>query len=85
MEKNIFLTFYRELEDGLIVEYRRRGSCFECITVQAVKAVTNARLHCMLDCSIASVQRLRRLQINPVVLLIKFKSTKQIKEVKDAR
>ncbi|ERL84448.1 disks large homolog 5 [Dendroctonus ponderosae] len=75
----------RELEDGLIIEYRRRGSCFECITVQAVKAVANARLHCMLDSSIASVQRLRRLQINPVVLLIKFKSTKQIKEVKDAR
>ncbi|CAG9767331.1 unnamed protein product [Ceutorhynchus assimilis] len=75
----------RELEDGLIIEYRRRGSCFECITVQAVKSVVNARLHCMLDCSIATVQRLRRLNINPVVLLIKFKSTKQIKEVKDAR
>ncbi|KAL1497435.1 hypothetical protein ABEB36_008409 [Hypothenemus hampei] len=75
----------RELEDGLIVEYRRRGSCFECITVQAVKAVSNSRLHCMMDCSISSVKRLLRLQINPVVLLIKFKSTKQIKEVKDAR
>ncbi|KAF7278190.1 hypothetical protein GWI33_008684 [Rhynchophorus ferrugineus] len=75
----------RELEEGLIIEYRRRGSCFECITVHAIKAVGNSRLHCMLDCSIASVQRLRRQQINPVVLLIKFKSTKQIREVKDAR
>ncbi|XP_066137661.1 disks large homolog 5 isoform X5 [Euwallacea fornicatus] len=75
----------RELEDDLIIEYRRRGSCFECITAQAVKGIANAQIHCMMDCSIASVQRLRRLQINPMVLLIKFKSTKQIKEVKDAR
>ncbi|XP_050299121.1 disks large homolog 5 [Anthonomus grandis grandis] len=75
----------RELEDGLIIEYRRRGSCYECTSVQAVKAVGGARLHCMMDCSIATVQRLRRLSINPMVLLIKFKSTKQIKEVKDAR
>ncbi|XP_060523057.1 disks large homolog 5 [Cylas formicarius] len=75
----------RELEDGLIIEYRRRGSTFECITVAAILAVSQSRLHCMLDCSIGSVQRLRRHKVNPVVLLIKFKSTKQIKELKDGR
>lgn len=39
----------------------------------------------MLDISISSVERLHRQQIYPIVLLIKFKSTKQIKEVKDMR
>ncbi|KAJ8967605.1 hypothetical protein NQ314_002723 [Rhamnusium bicolor] len=75
----------RELADGLILEYRRRGSCYECITVAAVRAVAQSRLHCMLDGSITMVERLHRHHIYPVVLLIKFKSTKQIREVKDAR
>lgn len=39
----------------------------------------------MLDISISSVEKLHRQHINPIVLLIKFKSTKQIKEVKDMR
>lgn len=39
----------------------------------------------MLDISISSVEKLHRHQIIPIVLLIKFKSTKQIKEVKDTR
>lgn len=41
--------------------------------------------HCILDISIASIERLHRHQIYPIVLLIKFKNTKQIKEVKDSR
>lgn len=39
----------------------------------------------MLDISVSSMDRLHRQQIYPIVLLIKFKNTKQIKEVKDAR
>lgn len=75
----------RELAEGLILEYRRRGSTYECITISAVRSVSQTRLHCMLDGSITMVERLHRHHIYPVVLLIKFKSTKQIREVKDAR
>lgn len=41
--------------------------------------------HCILDISVTSVERLHRQQIYPIVLLIRFKSGKQIKEVHDAR
>jgi len=41
--------------------------------------------HCILDVSIASIERLHRHQIYPIVLLIKFKDRTQIKEVKDSR
>ncbi|KAJ3662868.1 hypothetical protein Zmor_007188 [Zophobas morio] len=74
----------RELADGHLVEYRRRGSCWECVTVAAVRQVSRAHLHCMLDVAASSVERLHRHGIYPVVLLIKFKSTKQIREIKDA-
>lgn len=74
-----------EMADNVIVEYRRKGTYFECTTVSAIRNVCGERLHCMLDVSISSVEKLHRYQIYPIVLLIKFKSTKQIKEVKDAR
>lgn len=34
---------------------------------------------------ISAVERLQRLQIYPIVLLLRFKSAKQIKEIKDSR
>lgn len=39
----------------------------------------------MIDISVTSVDKLNRHHIYPIVLLIKFKGTKQIKEVKDTR
>ncbi|XP_022916732.2 disks large homolog 5 isoform X1 [Onthophagus taurus] len=74
-----------EMAENLIVDYRRKGNYFECITVAAIRSVCSARLHCMLNVSVSSVEKLHRNQLYPIVLLIKFKSTKQIKEVKDTR
>lgn len=41
--------------------------------------------HCILDVNLSAVERLHRNQIYPIVLLLKFKSAKQIKEIKDSR
>ncbi len=41
--------------------------------------------HCILNIHLETVERLHHNQIYPIVLLIKFKSVKQIKEVKDPR
>jgi len=46
---------------------------------------TLQNIHCILDVSMASIERLHRHQIYPIVLLIKFKDRTQIKEVKDSR
>ncbi|KAG7311968.1 hypothetical protein JYU34_001392 [Plutella xylostella] len=48
-------------------------------------SITDKGLHCILDISVATIEKLHKQQIYPIVLLIKFKSTKQIKEVKDTR
>lgn len=42
-------------------------------------------IHCILDISVATIEKLHKQQIYPIVLFIKFKSFKQIKEVKDTR
>ncbi|PSN54915.1 hypothetical protein C0J52_01656 [Blattella germanica] len=104
------------ISENIFVDFRKKGSNFECTTVTAVKEICDKvsmvtfmnvffwskwqwstckmlnsncfalqNSHCILDISLASVERLHRHQIYPIVLLIKFKSTKQIKEVKDTR
>lgn len=90
------------LNNNSIIEYRRRDSIFECVSLQAVKdnkvkSLINFKLdqeslklvfqqsHCILDVNLSAVERLHRNQIYPIVLLLKFKSAKQIKEIKDSR
>jgi len=71
--------------DNMFVDFRRRGSHYEVTTVSSVKDVCDRRQHCVLDIHVGSVERLHQNQIYPIVLLIKFKSVKQIKKVKDPR
>ncbi|XP_030383598.1 disks large homolog 5 [Scaptodrosophila lebanonensis] len=72
------------LKENIFVDYRRRGNKFECTTVEAISnACKNDRRHCLLDVSISAVERLQRLQIYPIVLLLRFKSAKQIRDIRD--
>ncbi|XP_055915942.1 disks large homolog 5 isoform X1 [Eupeodes corollae] len=74
------------LQENIFVDYRRRGNKFECTTVESINnSCKNDRRHCILDISISAVERLQRLQIYPIVLLLRFKSAKQIREIKDPR
>jgi len=71
--------------DNVFVDFKRRGSHYECTTVSSIREICNRNQHCILDVHLGSVERLHHNQIYPIVLLIKFKSVKQIKEVKDPR
>ena len=73
------------LSENILIDFRRRGSSFECTTVAAIKDVSERNQHCILNVHLESVERLHSNSIYPIVLLIKFKSVKQIKEVKDSR
>lgn len=78
-------TLEKNLNNNIYVDYRRRGSIFECTTLQAIKEVKEKKRHGCLEISINAIERLHRLQIYPIVLLLRFRSAKQIKEVKDSR
>ncbi|XP_038109620.1 disks large homolog 5 [Culex quinquefasciatus] len=71
------------VQNNAIADYRRRGSLFEYTTIQSI--LDNKQHHCILDVCISAVERLQRNQIYPIVLLLRFKSSKQIKEIKDSR
>lgn len=71
--------------DNIVVDYRRHGSTIEVTTVESIKEVCDKNVHCILDINLTAVERLHRVQVYPIVLLLRFKSAKQIKEIKDSR
>jgi len=71
--------------DSLFIDYRKKGSVYECVSVSGLKEACSKNCHCIIDIGLTSVERLHRHHIYPIVLLIKFKSTKQVKEAKDSR
>ncbi|KFD57334.1 hypothetical protein M513_01845 [Trichuris suis] len=70
---------------NVYVDYRKRDKLFEATRVAAVKDLIDKGYHCILHVSPTSVERLHRLQIYPVVIFVKLKSPKQIKELCDDR
>ncbi|KAF8796408.1 Disks large like protein [Argiope bruennichi] len=75
----------RGLQELKFVDFRRRGNHFECTTVSAIKQLCDKNCHALLDCSLSAVERLNQCMIYPIVIFLKYKSTKQIREVKDSR
>ncbi|XP_045775276.1 disks large homolog 5 isoform X1 [Maniola jurtina] len=52
---------------------------------RALRDLAEKGIHCIVDVSVPTIEKLHKHQIYPIVLFIKFKSFKQIKEVKDTR
>nr|XP_042896904.1 disks large homolog 5 isoform X2 [Parasteatoda tepidariorum] len=75
----------RGLQELKFVDFRRRGNHFECTTVAAIKQLCDKKCHALLDCSLSAVERLNQSMIYPIVIFLKYKSTKQIREAKDSR
>uniref|UniRef100_A0A2A4J505 Guanylate kinase-like domain-containing protein n=1 Tax=Heliothis virescens TaxID=7102 RepID=A0A2A4J505_HELVI len=75
------------LARGTHLEPRLRPDCthIDCIPLRAIQDLAEKGIHCILDISVATIEKLHKQQIYPIVLFIKFKSFKQIKEVKDTR
>ncbi len=75
----------KNLEDSNCVEYRRKGAHFECVTVASVQDVAGKNHHGILDISLNAVERLHMHHLFPIVILLKFKSVKHVREVKETR
>ncbi|XP_074647785.1 disks large homolog 5-like isoform X2 [Tubulanus polymorphus] len=72
--------------DGLFVNYHKKGEdCFEVITIDGIKGISEKNRHCMLNVGACGIEILHRCHIYPIVLFTKHKNVKQIREVKDTR
>ena len=79
MEKNV--------EENNFIEYRRKGTQFECVTAATIQEMSDKNVNGILDTwiSLSAVERCHNRHIFPRVILLKFKSVKHVREVKDTR
>ncbi|XP_051958294.1 disks large homolog 5-like isoform X2 [Xyrauchen texanus] len=73
----------RGVKDCLFIDYKRRSGHFDVTTVASVKEITEKDCHCLLDIAPHAIERLHVLNIYPIVIFIRYKNAKQIKEQKD--
>ncbi|KAM4607349.1 disks large homolog 5a isoform 3-T3 [Polymixia lowei] len=73
----------RGVKDCLFIDYKRRSGHFDVTTVASIKEITEKDCHCLLDIAPHAIERLHTVHIYPIVVFIRYKNAKQIKEQKD--
>uniref|UniRef100_A0A3P9AMQ0 Discs, large homolog 5a (Drosophila) n=1 Tax=Esox lucius TaxID=8010 RepID=A0A3P9AMQ0_ESOLU len=73
----------RGVKDCLFIDYKRRSGHFDVTTVASIKEITEKDCHCLLDIAPHAIERLHSVHIYPIVVFIRYKNAKQIKEQKD--
>ncbi|XP_073723345.1 disks large homolog 5 [Misgurnus anguillicaudatus] len=73
----------RGVKDCLFIDYKRRSGHFDVTTVASIKEITEKDCHCLLDIGPHAIERLHIVNIYPIVIFIRYKNAKQIKEQKD--
>uniref|UniRef100_A0A8C4VQ24 Discs large MAGUK scaffold protein 5 n=1 Tax=Gopherus evgoodei TaxID=1825980 RepID=A0A8C4VQ24_9SAUR len=73
----------RGVKDCLFIDYKRRSGHFDVTTVASIKEITEKDCHCLLDIAPHAIERLHSVHIYPIVIFIRYKNAKQIKEQKD--
>uniref|UniRef100_A0A8C3L4S1 Discs large MAGUK scaffold protein 5 n=1 Tax=Chrysolophus pictus TaxID=9089 RepID=A0A8C3L4S1_CHRPC len=71
------------VKDCLFIDYKRRSGHFDVTTVASIKEITEKDCHCLLDIAPHAIERLHSVHIYPIVIFIRYKNAKQIKEQKD--
>ncbi|XP_016144430.1 disks large homolog 5-like [Sinocyclocheilus grahami] len=73
----------RGVKDCLFIDYKRRSGHFDVTTVASIKEITEKDCHCLLDIAPHAIERLHVVNIYPIIIFIRYRNAKQIKEQKD--
>lgn len=73
----------RGVKDCVFIDYKRRSGHFDVTTVASIKEITEKDCHCLLDIAPHAIERLHMVHIYPIIIFIRYKNAKQIKEQKD--
>ncbi|XP_076855983.1 disks large homolog 5 isoform X2 [Brachyhypopomus gauderio] len=73
----------RGVKDCLFIDYKRRSGHFDVTTVASIKEIIEKDCHCLIDIAPHAIERLHSVSIYPIIIFIRYKNAKQIKEQKD--
>ncbi|KAM8836250.1 disks large homolog 5-like isoform 2-T2 [Spinachia spinachia] len=73
----------RGVKDCVFIDYKRRSGHFDVTTVASIKEIAEKDCHCLLDIAPHAIERLHSVHVYPIVIFVRYKNAKQIKEQKD--
>ncbi|XP_028331773.1 disks large homolog 5-like isoform X2 [Gouania willdenowi] len=73
----------RGVKDCVFIDFKRRSGHFDVTTVASIKEITEKHCHCLLDIAPHAIERLHSVHIYPIIVFIRYKNAKQIKEQRD--
>lgn len=75
----------QSLAEGRLVDYWKKEDHFECIQVSLIRDICDKKIHCLLNVNPRAIERLHRLKIYPIVIFVRHKSSKHLREIRDAQ
>ncbi|KAK7112713.1 hypothetical protein V1264_012124 [Littorina saxatilis] len=75
----------QSLAEGRLVDYWKKDDNFECVQVNRIRDICDEKIHCLLNVNPRAIERLHRLKIYPIVIFVRHKNHKQIKEIRDSQ
>ncbi|XP_041362513.1 disks large homolog 5-like [Gigantopelta aegis] len=75
----------QSVTEGCIIDYWKRDDQHECIYVSSIREVCDRKVHCLMNVGPSVIERLHRLKIYPIVIFVRHKSPKQIRDVRDVQ
>ncbi|KAF6033025.1 DLG5 [Bugula neritina] len=74
-----------DISKGVFVDYKKVNDLFKVTRTDTLHRIAQSNRHSLLRVHPLAIDRMRRCKLYPIVIYIKHKSLKQIKEVKDPR
>ncbi|OQV17131.1 Disks large-like protein 5 [Hypsibius exemplaris] len=71
------------MDEADVIESRQFSGMWELVTAKSIREVAEKDMHCVVDISVSSVERMLHLSISPIVIVIKFRTPSVIREVRD--
>ncbi|KAK7500983.1 hypothetical protein BaRGS_00007863 [Batillaria attramentaria] len=75
----------QSLAEGRLVDYWKKDDHFECIQVSLIRDICDKKIHCLLNVNPRAIERLHRLKIYPIVIFVRHKRPKELREIRDAQ
>ncbi|GFR82371.1 disks large homolog 5-like [Elysia marginata] len=76
-------TMEQSVAEGSLVDYWKHEDVYQCVRVTSIKEICDSNVHCLLNVNPTAIERMHRCKIYPIVIFVKHKSSKQIRETRD--
>ncbi|GFO10359.1 disks large-like protein 5 [Plakobranchus ocellatus] len=76
-------TMEQSVAEGSLIDYWKDEDVYQCVRAASIKEICDSNVHCLLSVSASSIERMHHCKIYPIVIFVKHKSAKQIRETRD--